>query len=153
MALATAAPEARAEDTVFSAEPDDREALRGVVSFVFAHRGEPVALVTADGASVPLPAVVLRILQRVTRLLERRQPVRIQPYRTTLTTTQAAELLGMSRTYLARLIERGELPAFKVGSHTRLDADDVLRFRARQREDFQEIMGQVAESGDDLLNG
>jgi len=39
---------------------------------------------------------------------------------------KAAEWLGVSRPFVYRLIERGDLPAHRVGSHYRLDIADVL---------------------------
>lgn len=43
-----------------------------------------------------------------------------------LTTTEAAELLGMSRTLLTRLCKEGRVPSFTVGTSLRIDADTVL---------------------------
>jgi hypothetical protein len=49
-----------------------------------------------------------------------------------LTTSQAAELLGMSREGVARLVDRGELPGFRVGRHRRIHRADLEAFtRAR----------------------
>jgi excisionase family DNA binding protein len=53
-----------------------------------------------------------------------------------LTTTEAAELLGMSRTHLARLCNEGRIPSHKVGNSRRIDAETVLtilRERSRAR--------------------
>jgi len=52
-----------------------------------------------------------------------------------LTTTQAAELAGVSRQHLVDLCERGAVPYRKVGSHRRLrraDVIDILGTSARQ---------------------
>jgi len=43
-----------------------------------------------------------------------------------LTTTQAAELAGVSRQHLVDLCQRGALPYRKVGSHRRLRRADVI---------------------------
>lgn len=53
-----------------------------------------------------------------------------------LTTTEAAELLGMSRTHLARLCQEGRVPSFTVGNSLRIDSETVmtiLRDRGRIR--------------------
>lgn len=61
-----------------------------------------------------------------------------------LTTTTAAGILGISRPTLMKLIDKGEIPSHKVGSHTRLKAVDVysaLRARReRERAAFAELM-------------
>ena len=60
-----------------------------------------------------------------------------------LTTTTAAGMLGISRPTLMKLVHAGEIPAHKVGSHTRINADDVLAYREqirnRQRAAFDEL--------------
>lgn len=49
-----------------------------------------------------------------------------------LTTTQASELLGVSRTRLIFLLNRGDLPFRLEGKHRRLSLDDVLLYRRRR---------------------
>ncbi|QPZ38150.1 helix-turn-helix domain-containing protein [Paramicrobacterium chengjingii] len=46
-----------------------------------------------------------------------------------VTTTTAAEMLGISRPTLMKRIAANEIPGHKVGSHTRLRTEDVLRLR------------------------
>jgi excisionase family DNA binding protein len=46
-----------------------------------------------------------------------------------LSTQQAADLLGLSRTYVAQLINQGTLPAFHVGTHRRLRANDAIAYK------------------------
>jgi len=58
-----------------------------------------------------------------------------------LTTTEAAELLGMSRTHLSRLCKEGRVPSFTVGNSLRIDSETVmtiLRERGRIRVEARE---------------
>jgi excisionase family DNA binding protein len=50
-----------------------------------------------------------------------------------LTTTAAASVLGVSRPTLMKMIKRHEIPAHKVGSHSRLRTEDVLAARTARR--------------------
>lgn len=60
-----------------------------------------------------------------------------------LTTTAAAKLLGISRPTLMRKIKSNEIPARKVGTHTRVRTSDVLAEqrarRQRQLAAFEEL--------------
>ena len=44
-----------------------------------------------------------------------------------LTSTEAAGLLGMSRTHLARLCDEGRIESYKVGNALRISSDEVMR--------------------------
>lgn len=44
-----------------------------------------------------------------------------------LTSSEAAKLLGMSRTHLTRLCDEGRIDSFTVGNALRIPADEVMR--------------------------
>ncbi|CCQ15760.1 putative excisionase [Rhodococcus sp. AW25M09] len=50
-----------------------------------------------------------------------------------LTTSQAAEVLGVSDTYVRRLADAGDLPIEMRGTHRRFRLEDLLRQRDRFR--------------------
>ena len=50
--------------------------------------------------------------------------------RATITTQQAADMLGISRPTLIRLLDSGRIPFERPGAHRRLRVDDVTAFRA-----------------------
>ncbi|HZK04577.1 MAG TPA: helix-turn-helix domain-containing protein [Actinomycetaceae bacterium] len=70
-----------------------------------------------------------------------------------LTTTTAAGILGVSRPTLMKMIGRGEIPAHKVGTHSRLFSRDVLEFRRAQREDARKAFEELRELEDLLDRG
>lgn len=104
----------------------------------------------ADLLSV-VPAELAAILTEVVQIVAAGGTVTIGSMPDELTTTSAADLLGISRPTLMKLIREGQLPGHKVGTHTRLHTADVLAYRDRLREqqraalqdlrDFEEAEG------------
>src|SRR4051812_37531806 len=81
-----------------------------------------------------LPVPVVRALARMVEELSEGNPVALHSMggeSEEFTTSQAAQLLGMSRPTLILLLDRGELPFRMVGTHRRLAVGDVLAFRRR----------------------
>jgi excisionase family DNA binding protein len=70
-----------------------------------------------------------------------------------LTTTVAAESIGVSRPTLMKLINSGQLPAIKVGSHHRVRAADVAKFKhdraAARAAAFEELRAASEELGEE----
>lgn len=65
-------------------------------------------------------------------------------------TQQAAELLGVSRPYLVKLVEAGELPHRKVGPRRRLHLEDVMAYRTRLDQVRQDAMQDLADDLQEL---
>lgn len=68
-----------------------------------------------------------------------------------LTSTVAADMLGVSRPTLLRWSREGVIPSFKVGSHTRFRRKDVITFRAarerERRQAFEELRALDLDDG------
>lgn len=85
-------------------------------------------------ATEPLPRELGVLLQQVLRAVADGGSVTVTAIPAVVTTTAAAALLGVSRPTLMRMVNAGEIPAHKVGSHTRLRSEDVLTARRERRE-------------------
>jgi excisionase family DNA binding protein len=72
---------------------------------------------------------VVDLLQR----LSRGESVTVASVAELLTTSQAAELAGISHTFLRNMTDRGEIPVEYRGSHRRIRRDDIVAWLAGQK--------------------
>lgn len=121
--------------------PEEPERMATIASFLAAHHskhGELPArryfLVGVDeGEQLEVPEALHRVLLQAVEALRAGKAVTISPTSQKLTTQQAADLLGVSRPTVVRLIEQGDLPAERVGNRRRISLGDLLTYRAKRR--------------------
>ncbi len=99
--------------------------------------------------TVVLPEDANRAVRSLLRDLSTGVPVHVIPADAELTTQQAADLLGLSRTYVVRLIDQGSLPAHMAGTHRRLLASDVLVYRDRRASKLASL-DELTEADEEL---
>lgn len=61
-----------------------------------------------------------------------------------LTPSQAAERVGMSRTHLYKLLDRGEIMSHRVGRDRRIRLHDLVDFEAQRQRDRRELAERFA---------
>ena len=87
----------------------------------------------AEDDPVELPQEVYDVLLHVVDAMRRGLSVTVSPPSQTLTTQQAADLLGISRPTLIKALDKGQLPYTRSGTHRRIALTDVLDYRERRR--------------------
>jgi len=90
-------------------------------------------LVGANGDTIEFPSSIYQVIKQIVPLLKRGDAVALVPYHQELTTQEAADFLNMSRQFLVNLLERGEIPFAKVGTHRRICFHDLLDYKERRR--------------------
>ena len=110
---------------------------------------EPVMLVGPGGQRLDLPAEVLGILRVVVDALSEGHAITIAPHHTVLSTSEAAEILGVSRPTLVRLLESGEIPFDQPGRHRRVRLADVLAYQERARRRRAAGLDQMVADAED----
>lgn len=84
------------------------------------------------GRGVDLPSPLVLILEEAARLIADGVAVSVVGRESEFTSQQVADVLNVSRQFAVRLMERGELPSFKAGSHRRVRAADLEAFQRRR---------------------
>jgi hypothetical protein len=75
----------------------------------------PVNVVGAKGRKVQLPRPVVGLLDEILKNMQAGKAVPIVPEHQELTTQRAANMLGVSRPFMVRLLEDDKLPFHMVG--------------------------------------
>lgn len=93
---------------------------------------EEVKVRFADGGEddvFTLPASALRMLQEMLLEMSRGNSVTLIPLHAEFTTQEAADFLNVSRPFVVKLLEQGKIPHRMVGSHRRIQFQDLLRYK------------------------
>ena len=128
---------------VFDLEERDRVLVASLDS------EESSVSVRVGDETVVLPDDANRAVRSLLRDLATGVPVHVIPADAELTTQHAADLLGLSRTYVVRLIDQGSLVAHMAGTHRRLRASDVLAYRERRASKLA-ALGELTEADEEL---
>jgi 3,4-dihydroxy 2-butanone 4-phosphate synthase / GTP cyclohydrolase II len=111
--------------------PTEAEAdLARAASRTLQEVGDGPAMLRIKDRDALLPPPAFRLLVEVLSQMARGHVVAISSIQADLTTQQAAELLGVSRPHLVKLLEGGSLPFRKVGAHRRVRFEDLAAYRA-----------------------
>lgn len=105
--------------------------------------GSP-ALVAANGDRLELPRVVYLLLKDIARNLQLGRAIVLVPENQQLTTQRAADLLGVSRPHLVKLLEAGDLPYHKAGSHRRIYLKDLAAYQRRRDAERKAALSSIA---------
>lgn len=74
----------------------------------------------------------------------------IAPEDKQLTTQEAADMLGVSRPYLIKLLEEHKIPFFKVGMHRRILFGDLMRYKKERDREREKALEKIAEISQEL---
>ncbi|MGN9844811.1 excisionase family DNA-binding protein [Nonomuraea sp. H19] len=112
--------------------------------------GGRAELIGAAGERITLPDEVFEVLRLVVLAMAAGQAVTIAPHHQTLTTQEAADLLGVSRPTVVRMLERGEIPFEQPGRHRRILLRDVLAYQERRRHQRRASLDRMVEVSEEV---
>ncbi len=114
-------------------------------------QGSQAKLVGANGEAITIPGSVYQVLRQVVHAMALGQAISIAPQEQEMTTQQAADILNVSRPYLIKLLEQGEIPCIKVGTHRRVRSQDLMTYKQqrdiKRREGLKEMSQFLQNEG------
>ena len=107
-----------------------------------------------EGAPIlKLPPNVLRLFADMLGTLAQGNAVAVVPKELYVTTQEAAMFLNVSRPYLVRLLDEGNMPFHKVGTHRRIKFEDVVAYRDRRHQASHDALQELADQAQELNMG
>ena len=95
-----------------------------------------------ETVAIPVPA--MRLLTDILTQMAQGNAVTLMLVHAELTTQRAARLLNVSRPFLIRLIEEGQIPFRKVGTHRRIRFDDLMDYKRKVDQDRLKALEELA---------
>jgi excisionase family DNA binding protein len=129
--------------------PEHPEGLSGVLALLTPQPSGHATLTGPDGTRLDLPGEVFEVLREVVAALSQGLAITVAPHQTVLSTSEAAQLLGVSRPTLVRLLESGEMPFDKPGRHRRVRLADLLAYQQRSRRGRAVLLDQMVADSED----
>jgi len=105
------------------------------------------------GEAVTVPASAVRLFLQVLSEMSQGNAVTLIPTRAELTTQQAADLLNVSRPYLAKLLDEEKIPSRAVGRYRRVRFDDLMAYKGKDDEARARVLDQLTAEAQELGMG
>jgi excisionase family DNA binding protein len=109
--------------------------------------------VTGDEARIKIPGRALEHLQEILQSMADGKTVTLIDNEEELTTQEAADILNISRPYLVKLLESGEIPFTKVGKHRRVRFEDLKAYKKKRQRKRQRHLKELAKQAQKLDMG
>ncbi|GGM27756.1 hypothetical protein GCM10007977_031280 [Dactylosporangium sucinum] len=129
--------------------PDDRKVASLIRS---ADSDARLLLRLSNGEEVELPDALAKVVRASATEISEGHTITVLASETLLTPAEVGELLGLSRPFVARLLDQGVIASEHLpdSSHRVVRLADALAFQARRerRQEGRKRISQIIESGD-----
>lgn len=107
-------------------------------------------LIGPNGEQIPLPPSLFLVLRRIVYHMTQGRAVTIVPINKEMSTQEAADILNVSRPYLIKLLEQGDIPYTKVGTHRRIHLNDLMEYKKRRDEEREKALAELTRLSQEL---
>jgi excisionase family DNA binding protein len=132
--------------------PNAHEASRARTSMQllsrYAREDQPLTVRVIDTEQdepIELPAGAVSLLMDILGAMASGQGITLIPENAELTTVQTAEILNVSRPFLIKLLESGEIPYRMVGKHRRIRMEDVMNYKQSIDQQRENVLDQLVK--------
>jgi excisionase family DNA binding protein len=104
----------------------------------------------ADSEPIELPSSVREVVELALDGIAAGHTLEVTALAEEMTTQEAAEYLNVSRPFLIKLLDQGAMRYRKVGTHRRVQRQDVVRFKRDQDQASEAAMRELAAQAREL---
>jgi len=102
---------------------------------------------------ITIPLKALKLLTTILTNMADGKSIALMPTDAEISTQQAAEILNVSRPHVIKLLEKGDIPYKKVGSHRRILLQDILEYEAKFKKKRKKQLNKLASEAQKLNLG
>lgn len=102
---------------------------------------------------IALPQTAVKVLSEVLAYISEGREISVVPLDEEFTTQKAADYLKVSRPFLIKLLEKGEIPYRKVGKHRRILFEDLQRYKNEIDEKRLKTLNELTAQAQELEMG
>ena len=103
--------------------------------------------------SLRLPSKAISLLSAIISNMAAGKSMALILSDATIGTQEAADYLDVSRPYVVRLLEKGEIPFSKVGTHRRIKVSDLVAYQKKSKSTRRKHLSILAQQAQDLGMG
>ena len=134
-----------------------RNRKEDLIKRVVALPGDRIAVVNGqivlNGKPVPQGSYLNQIVGTCLEFIAEGHPVTVMPMENVIGTQEAADMLKVSRPFMVKLLDSKALPSRKVGVQRRVNIQDVLAYKEREKAARIKVLQELAAEGQRLNLG
>ncbi len=105
---------------------------------------------TDTSEPIEVPESAFRLFLEILNQMAQGNAITLVPTHHELTTQQAADLFGVSRPYLVKLLDGGVIPHHRVGSRRRVKFEDLMTYLEKVKHESREALDQLSVQAQEL---
>jgi excisionase family DNA binding protein len=116
----------------------------------YSAKRQSASLKLGKGAEIQLPkGLAALVVQALSKAAEGKKIVIVEED-DEVSPERAAEFLRVSRPFLVKKLDAGEIPFHRVGAHRRILMSDLIEYKRQRRQSGQEALRRMREEAEEL---
>lgn len=128
----------------FNASEQDKKQSEEIINYLNKKDKKFQLSIKGGTKKITLTPKIVKLFMEVLAHMAQDEEVSVFSSKSEITTQQAADLLNVSRPFLIKLLDSGEIPSFKVGKHRRVLAEDVEKYKQKSHKLQREALKKLA---------